>query len=1043
MTDFLLNAATTGDSMLEATTGVDGIDVADINGESQFSFRVEILPVDGVTSGRLFDDSAGTIYLSIINTSGGLGMRAWDGSAHDLNADAFIPMDDWIQVRGDFDGTANPMTATFYTRDAGTALDDDTGWTQLGSVIEEVGVFGGQSTVIGAPFSIGSRSGMPKLSLRRAFLGYGAANTPWIDIDMSDLSDAEVDASEFVDNAGVTWEIMDGQWYAQPGRNGAGPNRIDTIDSASRLSVPTSSDLTPVSGDIIEIDFTFEKYQSMGGNEPLVGRALCWYVNFIDSATVAWPQIFFSDGTYRGFNFLNATTGWEFVDGQRYRLRFQPVINGVGDWDVLGSKSDDNGETWDGPYTVNSGAPTTASINNGNQPLVFPFGAVQPDWIGIHGVSMVSGSDTVYDIKTGNLSARDLEREAFSDFASGRRVNIEGDEWAYVRPKTSIAGKTPELLLEAGDGNKMYPPLWADRSGNGHHAQLGSAAGADTNDPVPLRYEGSKYLWLPGSAGNYAQAEPVNLLDADTAHLVQSLGSWTGWGGLSDASFSPSGSPNGFGVGTCTMVQDAASGGVSRVVMTADRVDVDANTEYSVTAKVRNLTGAAKTMQLDGWLYAGATPTQYLNHPNQVVVSPNEWVTLDLTFTTGATIDSLDLWVAIEDATLTDDEFEWAEVCVREGSDATFVPSQRIVKALEMEIDYEPDPDLGWFANQVLFEGQNPSTNSGYRVYLTVSGNHRPTFWDTAGDPRAPSPDDPLMLNDFSRRVHKMTFDPDEDAGRWRGYIDGEQRWTVDGEGSVSGKTELSEFRIGSSNTSTAPLAGKVYRVTVRDGIDGPVVLEYRPGDAISQVDGGGLTWTVERAASGYRSRFVDRDKWALSTDDYFVVADADGLDFALDDDFTIVVALSVPDAAASYGIVAKSATSYTAATDGWVLNNSSGDDYLQFRTKGTAAADIASTPATVVAHQLHVLAGRRDTTADEIQAFLDGVAGAAVTDNATGTLANSEPLHIGRSNTAYMEGAIVSVALFREALTDDEIAEISDYLSGAAQSRLLLVGVS
>lgn len=45
-----------------------------------------------------------------------------------------------------------------------------------------------------------------------------------------------------------------------------------------------------------------------------------------------------------------------------------------------------------------------------------------------------------------------------------------------------------------------------DGSGNGHDAQLGSISGADSNDPLFLEYVSAdgKYLYLPGSANNYA-----------------------------------------------------------------------------------------------------------------------------------------------------------------------------------------------------------------------------------------------------------------------------------------------------------------------------------------------------------------------------------------------------------------------------------------------------------------------------------------------------------------------------------------------------------
>ena len=42
-----------------------------------------------------------------------------------------------------------------------------------------------------------------------------------------------------------------------------------------------------------------------------------------------------------------------------------------------------------------------------------------------------------------------------------------------------------------------------DLTGNGLHARLGSAVGADTNDPLRLQYAGMREVYAPGSSGNY------------------------------------------------------------------------------------------------------------------------------------------------------------------------------------------------------------------------------------------------------------------------------------------------------------------------------------------------------------------------------------------------------------------------------------------------------------------------------------------------------------------------------------------------------------
>lgn len=53
-----------------------------------------------------------------------------------------------------------------------------------------------------------------------------------------------------------------------------------------------------------------------------------------------------------------------------------------------------------------------------------------------------------------------------------------------------------------------------DLSGNGLHARLGSAVGADTNDPLRLEKANAKYAYFPGSAGNsISTPRPVASVD--------------------------------------------------------------------------------------------------------------------------------------------------------------------------------------------------------------------------------------------------------------------------------------------------------------------------------------------------------------------------------------------------------------------------------------------------------------------------------------------------------------------------------------------------
>jgi hypothetical protein len=61
-----------------------------------------------------------------------------------------------------------------------------------------------------------------------------------------------------------------------------------------------------------------------------------------------------------------------------------------------------------------------------------------------------------------------------------------------------------EARWRAGNYSSTLDAL-VDESGNGLHARLGSAVGADSNDPLRLGYAG-KYVYFPGIAGNYPSA---------------------------------------------------------------------------------------------------------------------------------------------------------------------------------------------------------------------------------------------------------------------------------------------------------------------------------------------------------------------------------------------------------------------------------------------------------------------------------------------------------------------------------------------------------
>ena len=139
-------------------------------------------------------------------------------------------------------------------------------------------------------------------------------------------------------------------------------------------------------------------------------------------------------------------------------------------------------------------------------------------------VSLRDGIDgpLVVDVDFTDLTKDEVEAASFTDDTGYHTVTLNGDAWAYVEPYAGggVLGRA-ELLLDASNQYVAGSPLWPDLSGNNHHAQYGSAAGADTNDPDHLPFDGEQYLWLPGASGNYASTPSTAALNlASTAFTL-------------------------------------------------------------------------------------------------------------------------------------------------------------------------------------------------------------------------------------------------------------------------------------------------------------------------------------------------------------------------------------------------------------------------------------------------------------------------------------------------------------------------------------------
>jgi hypothetical protein len=245
------------------------------------------------------------------------------------------------------------------------------------------------------------------------------------------------------------------------------------------------------------------------------------------------------------------------------------------------------------------------------------------------------------------------------------------------------------------------------------------------------------------------------------------------------------------------------------------------------------------------------------------------------------------------------------------------------------------------------------------------------------------------------------------------------------------------EIQIGAQTNLVIAQAQKIYRAQILSGIDGTKVLDVDTsiigsGSATSFNALSGQTVTIVRGTSGKKSAIVTHPVWLFGTDDYMEVADNDLIDFGATDSFTL---FAVQRQWSTFGtndaILAKKADT-TAATAGYLLGNDgttaalarmqSGDG-----TNGTSAVTGSSRSSGT----LNTIAGVRNISTDNTIVYLNGTAGSAVTDTTTATLANAEVMRLGRLSgaaTDYNDMELVAAAIFRRALTSDEITTLYNY---------------
>lgn len=251
---------------------------------------------------------------------------------------------------------------------------------------------------------------------------------------------------------------------------------------------------------------------------------------------------------------------------------------------------------------------------------------------------------------------------------------------------------------------------------------------------------------------------------------------------------------------------------------------------------------------------------------------------------------------------------------------------------------------------------------------------------------------------------------------------------------SGSAVLEVGSINVGVSGT----LAGKVYRAIVRNGIGGTTVFD---ADFTKLAHGGQTTFvessanaatvTINRSATGRKTVLVDRNVWLFGTDDYLEIPDNDLLDFGADDKFTLMIVARKWGTSTGQQLLAKTDSQASSMLGYGIQIDTTTSTVYRLPLLGDGTTRRFDASESVTAGDMYVIVGVRDKAGSGLSGYVNNFTNAATSDTSTGTLANSEVFRVGRlsgSGTSYFDGEVVAVAVWRRALTADEIALVTQY---------------